>query len=127
MQHCPFCEKIELHQFLAANEHAVAFFDGFPLSPGHTLVIPRRHESDYFQLAEAEESAIWSTVRIVRGELESTHAPQGYNVGVNVGRAGGQTVDHVHVHVIPRYAGDVDDPRGGIRWIIPAMARYWKD
>ena len=88
MQHCPFCEKIELHQFLAANEHAVAFFDGSPLSPGHTLVIPRRHESDYFQLTEAEESAVWSTVRIVCGELESTHAPQGYNVGVNVGRAG---------------------------------------
>jgi diadenosine tetraphosphate (Ap4A) HIT family hydrolase len=127
MRLCPFCKKIELHQFLVENDLAVAFFDGFPLSPGHALVIPRRHERDYFQLIEAEESAIWSTVRVVRAKLESSHTPQGYNIGVNVGGAGGQTVDHVHVHVIPRYVGDVDDPRGGIRWMIPAKARYWRD
>jgi diadenosine tetraphosphate (Ap4A) HIT family hydrolase len=126
MHSCPFCEKIKQHETLVKNEFAAAFFDATPLSPGHTLVVPRRHESDFFLLTEAEESALWRIVRTVHGQLETQYAPHGYNVGVNIGRAGGQTVEHVHVHLIPRYHGDVDDPRGGIRWIIPAKARYWK-
>jgi diadenosine tetraphosphate (Ap4A) HIT family hydrolase len=127
MRSCPFCEKIEHVEVLLENELAVAFFDAFPLSPGHTLVVPRRHESDFFKLSETEEFALWRAVRAVHDRLDARYAPPGYNLGVNVGRAAGQTVGHVHVHVIPRYAGDVEDPRGGIRWMISAKARYWKE
>lgn len=127
MRSCPFCEKVQGHELLVENETAVAFFDSFPLSPGHTLVVPRRLESDFFSLTGTEEMALWRAVRAVRVELEARYAPCGYNLGVNVGQAAGQTVEHVHMHVIPRYLGDVADPRGGIRWMIPAKARYWND
>ena len=127
MRFCPFCEKTRSHELLVENEAAVAFFDASPLSAGHTLVVPRTHESDFFNLTEAEEMALWRAVRTVHARLEARFAPRGYNVGINVGRAAGQTVEHVHVHVIPRYLGDVADPRGGIRWVIPAKAPYWKD
>jgi diadenosine tetraphosphate (Ap4A) HIT family hydrolase len=122
---CPFCEKIECREFAFEDGLAVAFPDAYPLSPGHTLIVPRRHERNYFDLTDAEEVSIWQIMRTVRAELDERLSPQGYNVGINVGRAGGQTVDHVHVHVVPRYAGDVNDPRGGIRWVIPAKALYW--
>lgn len=127
MPSCPFCEKIQRREFVLENQLAVALFDAFPLSPGHTLVLPRRHESNFFNLMESEELALWRAVRSVHAVLEQRYAPPGYNLGVNIGAAGGQTVEHVHVHLIPRYTGDVEDPRGGIRWMIPAKARYWKD
>lgn len=104
---------------------AAAFFDASPLSPGHALIVPRRHEPDLFALTGEEQDALWRLLRGVRTRIQQSHHPDGYNVGVNVGAAGGQTIGHVHVHLIPRYAGDVEDPRGGIRWIIPAKARYW--
>jgi diadenosine tetraphosphate (Ap4A) HIT family hydrolase len=122
---CPFCRRLDEGEFLAESETAVAFFDAFPLSPGHALIIPRRHEPDLFALTVEEHDALWRLLRSVRARLQERHHPEGYNVGVNVGEAAGQTVGHVHVHLIPRYGGDVDDPRGGIRWIIPAKARYW--
>jgi diadenosine tetraphosphate (Ap4A) HIT family hydrolase len=122
---CPFCRRLREGDFLAESEVAAAFFDAFPLSPGHALIVPRRHESNLFALTIEEHDAMWRLLRPLRATIEQRHHPQGYNVGVNVGVAGGQTVGHVHLHCIPRYAGDVDDPRGGIRWIIPAKARYW--
>ncbi len=126
-QACPFCERIQAGSSLAGNDLAVAFPDGFPLNPGHTLVVPTRHVSDYFALSPEEQTAIWSLVSSVKVRLDAEHAPAGYNVGINVAPAGGQTVWHAHVHLVPRYAGDVADPRGGVRWIVPARARYWKD
>lgn len=125
MSDCPFCRRIAAGDFTAGNALAVAFPDGFPISPGHTLVVPRRHETDFFTLTVAEQTAILELVRAVRQDLAASTAATGINVGVNVGVDAGQTVDHAHVHVIPRYAGDVPDPRGGIRWIIPDKARYW--
>jgi diadenosine tetraphosphate (Ap4A) HIT family hydrolase len=122
---CPFCQRINEPGLLGANELAAAFFDAFPLSPGHALIAPRRHESDLFRLSAQEQDALWALLREARGRVQESHRPDGYNVGVNVGDAGGQTIGHVHVHLIPRYAGDVEDPRGGIRRIIPAKARYW--
>ena len=122
---CPFCRRLGDRNLLAESELAAAFFDAFPLSPGHALIVPRRHETDLFALTVEEHDALWRLVRHVRTRIQESHRPEGYNVGVNVGAAGGQTVGHVHVHLIPRYAGDVDDARGGIRWIIPAKARYW--
>ena len=127
MPYCPFCQKVERREFAFGGELAVALPDAFPLSPGHTLIVPRRHEADFFKLTEAEEFAVWRVVRAVRDDLETRLAPQGYNLGINVGTAAGQTVEHAHVHLIPRFLGDVDDPRGGVRWMIPAKARYWKD
>lgn len=124
---CPLCARIAAGDLTAGNDLAAAFSDGFPVNPGHTLVVPRRHLSDYFDLAGAEQAALWSLVSEVKDRLDREHAPAGYNVGINVGPAGGQTVWHAHVHVIPRYTGDVEDPRGGVRWVIRAKAPYWKE
>ena len=118
---------------LAANEGAVAFCDGFPLNPGHALIIPRRHEGDLFALTAAERDAVFALLPAVRGAVQDRFgSPDGFNVGVNVGLAAGQTIGHVHVHLIPRHDGDVDytgdgsrDPRGGVRWVVPQRADYW--
>jgi len=120
------CELAGGRELIASNTLAAAFADGFPLTPGHTLVVPRRHESDFLALSPAERAAIWALVPDVCRHIETRHHPDGYNIGVNVGEAAGQTVGHAHLHVIPRYRGDVEDPRGGIRWIIPGKARYWE-
>jgi len=125
---CPFCSRIAAgNALLGANDLAVAFADGFPVSPGHTLVVPHRHVADYFELTAEEQAALWALAAEVKRGLDRERAPAGYNVGVNVGASGGQTVWHAHVHVIPRYAGDVEDPRGGVRWVIRARAPYWKE
>lgn len=120
---CPLCARAA--DPIAANALAVAFFDAFPLNPGHALIIPRRHVADLFELMPDELAAVWELLPEVKGIIDRDFAPQGYNIGVNVGRAAGQTVSHAHVHVIPRIAGDVADPRGGMRWIIPQRAAYW--
>ena len=105
---------------------AVAVLDGFPVSEGHSRVIPKRHVELRFELPEAELSLVWSVVAKVRRALKRKYQPDGFNIGVNEGKAAGQTIGHAHIHVIPRRAGDVPDPRGGIRWVLPAKARYWQ-
>ena len=112
---------------LAENDLAVAFLDEYPLNPGHALVIPRRHEPDYFKLTQAQQRAMWALVDEVRIAIQREHHPHGFNIGLNIGAAAGQTIEHAHIHVIPRYAGDVEDPRGGIRWVRPDKAPYWRD
>lgn len=107
---CPFCE-LALRPLLIENSFAVAFADVNPVSPGHTLVVTRRHVATYFEATPDEKIAIWNLVDRVR----ERHRPDGFNVGFNAGVAAGQTVMHAHVHVIPRYVGDVADPRGGVR------------
>lgn len=121
---CPFC-LIEPGAIVLKNETAIAFRDRFPVAEGHTLVTPRRHVASIYQLPESDQAGIWDLVRAVREDLSSTHRPDGFTIGINDGPAAGQTVPHGHVHVIPRRAGDVTDPRGGIRWINPSAARYW--
>jgi diadenosine tetraphosphate (Ap4A) HIT family hydrolase len=123
---CVFCKIVSYKNHIAENSHAVAFPDAFPLSPGHTLIVPRRHVTGYFTLAEEEQASLWELVPQVRTSIERTHAPVGYNLGVNSGIAAGQTIDHIHLHVIPRYPGDVPDARGGVRWVIPERAAYWE-
>jgi diadenosine tetraphosphate (Ap4A) HIT family hydrolase len=105
--------------------HAAAFRDRYPLSEGHSLVVPGRHVASLSDLTAEEEAELWALVREVREDLAASHDPGGFNIGVNDGEAAGQTVGHAHIHVIPRYAGDVVDPRGGIRWVIPDRAAYW--
>jgi diadenosine tetraphosphate (Ap4A) HIT family hydrolase len=122
---CVFCEHLALGDLVAENALAAAFFDAFPVSPGHCLAVPRRHESSFLALSPEEQAAVWALVAPVRDRIESDRTPDGYNLGVNIGEAAGQTIGHAHLHVIPRYRGDMPDPRGGIRWIIPARARYW--
>lgn len=120
---CPFCSPTS---FVAATPLAIAVRDAFPLSNGHTLVVPRRHVESLFELTADELAEVWQLVPHVRGILTTRFSPAGFTIGINDGEAAGQTVPHAHVHVIPRYRDDVPDPRGGIRWVIPEKAAYWE-
>ena len=113
-------------EWLCANELAFAIFDSFPVSPGHVLVITRRVVPTYFECTAAEQAAVMQLVGELKRLLDERldPKPDGYNVGFNAGAAAGQTVPHVHVHVIPRYAGDMGDPRGGVRHVIPGKGNY---
>ena len=118
---CPFCDipQTEATRLVARNDLAYAARDSFAVTPGHTLVIPLRHVSSFFNATPSEQHAIWALVDEVRRALDAgPEPPDGYNIGINVGEAAGQTVMHLHVHVIPRHHGDVDDPRGGVRYVI---------
>ena len=123
-QRCPFCH-LETSRITLENDCAVAFPDAFPVTEGHMLVAPKHHIASLFDLPEEDRAAIWRLVAQVRGKLASELRPDGFNVGINDGRAAGQTVLHAPVQVIPRRAGDVVDPRGGVRWVMPAKAQYW--
>lgn len=118
---CPFCQDLE--PFLRRG-NTMAIFDRFPVSPGHSLVIPLRHVESYFDLEPAERQEAWELVEEVRLELSERFSPSGFNLGVNIGADAGQTVPHVHLHVIPRYPEDMDDPRGGVRGVIPEKQKY---
>lgn len=121
---CPFC-SLPAERFVVESEHAVVIRDGFPVSPGHTLIIPKRHVASFFDVTDAERSDLMSLLAAARDDLERRFHPAGYNVGINDGAAAGQTVPHVHMHLIPRYDGDREDPRGGVRWVLPEKAAYW--
>jgi diadenosine tetraphosphate (Ap4A) HIT family hydrolase len=121
---CPFCPP-PADRVVASNDQAVAIRDGYPVSPGHTLVIPKRHVASLADVTPDEAKALWSLLGEARAQSDAELKPDGYNVGVNDGRAAGQTVMHLHVHLIPRFEGDRADPRGGVRWVIPEKADYW--
>jgi len=121
---CPFC-RLEKNRIRLESEFAVSFLDGFPVSNGHTLVVPKRHVASLFELPAEEQAAVWTLVTQVRALLLTELQPDGFNFGLNDGTAAGQTVMHAHVHVIPRRHGDVADPRGGVRWVVPDKASYW--
>lgn len=121
----PFLQ-IPSKDWIDYNEYAFAIWDGYPVNPGHVLVVPFREVRDWFEALPHEQTAIMQLVNRVKTDIDSTHRPDGYNVGFNVGDAGGQTVFHLHVHVIPRYNGDMEDPRGGVRHVIPERGNYKK-
>ena len=112
------CELCAPAQVLAENGAAYARYDSNSLAPGHVIVVPRRHVADFFDMRPAEQAAVLELLNKVHRLVQETHSPDGYNVGVNVGKAAGQSRMHVHVHLIPRYAGDVPDPAGGIRRVL---------
>ena len=122
---CPFCH-LNNQQIIFQDELVISFRDGFPISSGHTLIIPKRHTPSFFELTEPEHQSLLYALRIIKKQLDQELTPDGYNIGINDGLAAGQTVMHLHVHLIPRYAGDCTDPRGGVRWIFPEKAVYWK-
>ena len=122
---CVFCNIIkDKKELIAENDLAVAFYDSFPVSDGHALVIPKRHVETYFDLNEEEMAAILSLSKEVKKIIDGRYHPTGFNVGFNVGLDGGQTVMHCHMHIIPRYHGDIENPRGGIRKIIKMKTKY---
>jgi diadenosine tetraphosphate (Ap4A) HIT family hydrolase len=121
---CPFC-SLPPERIVESNEHFWLVMDAFPVSPGHSLVISRRHVGSFFDLDPAERDAAMALLSKARQRVLDRHAPDGFNIGINDGPAAGQTVPHLHIHLIPRYAGDLEDPRGGVRWVIPDRADYW--
>jgi diadenosine tetraphosphate (Ap4A) HIT family hydrolase len=116
---------MDISRVLISNQFAVATADAFPVSEGHALIIPKRHISSIFEATEEELAHIFKLVAQTRELLNEQFQPQGLNIGINDGVAAGQTVMHLHIHLIPRYKGDQSDPRGGVRWIFPDKAKYW--
>ncbi len=124
MNPCPFCTLAE-PRILLRHPLAIVLRDGFPVSPGHTLIVPVRHVSSFFEATAEERTAMFTLLEEAKAALDEELHPDGYNLGINDGSAAGQTVPHLHLHLIPRYRGDRADPRGGVRWIIPEKADYW--
>ena len=120
---CPFCD-LAPDRLVWSDELVVAIRDGYPVSPGHTLIVPRRHVATWFDATLDEQGAMFAAIAEIRRQLDDELRPDGYNVGFNAGEAAGQTVMHMHMHVIPRFRGDVDDPRGGVRGVIPGRQKY---
>lgn len=120
---CLFCH-LEQNQIILENENAVAFLDKYPVQNGHLLIIPKEHVETYFDANEQQIIAIHNLISQGKELLDQQYSPDGYNIGVNIGHYGGQTVHHLHFHLIPRYKGDIEDPRGGIRKAIPNLVKY---
>jgi diadenosine tetraphosphate (Ap4A) HIT family hydrolase len=124
---CVFCQRVKACNFDFSNDFAVAFPDHFPLADGHMLIIPKRHEIDIFALTPVERGALWNLVDVVFEDFVGRTGTRDCNIGVNNGVPAGQTIGHAHVHLIPRRLGDIPDPRGGVRWVIPKKAPYWSN
>lgn len=119
--------SIDKNRIIYENDLVVGFFDAYPIAEGHSLVIPKNSVKTIFDLAIEEQQAVWSAVQETRNILSDLFNPDAFNIGINDGLAAGQTIQHAHIHIIPRYQGDKSDPRGGIRWIFPNKAKYWDD
>lgn len=118
---CLFCDASKA---VLRNEHAFVRFDDYPVNPGHCLIIPHRHFPSFFEATAEERAAIFSIIDEAKALVDAQFQPGGYNIGVNVGPIAGQSVPHLHVHLIPRYAGDVENPKGGVRGVIPSRQKY---
>jgi diadenosine tetraphosphate (Ap4A) HIT family hydrolase len=123
---CPFC-NVDNSRIILANAYAISIYDGYPVSPGHSLIIPKRHIASIFEATKEEQAGLLHMLAELQEILVKEHNPDGFNIGINVGEAAGQTIMHLHIHLIPRYAGDQPDPRGGVRWIFPEKADYWSN
>ena len=121
---CAFCTLPE-SRVIDSSQHGLVIRDGYPISTGHALIIPRRHTGSFFDLSAEERIDLLTLLDRTKAVADAEFSPDGYNIGVNDGAAAGQTVPHLHIHLIPRYNGDCPDPRGGVRWIVPNKADYW--
>ena len=126
MKPCAFC-TLPPKRIIDSSPLGLVIRDGFPISPGHTLLSPTRHVGSFFELEEQERSEMLMLLDRAKAALDEEFKPQGFNIGINDGPAAGQTVLHLHIHLIPRYTTDRSDPRGGVRWIIPEKADYWSE
>lgn len=120
---CIFCE-MDSNRKIYENSYVFVILDGYPVSQGHSLIITKRHVSNYFDLTLDEKQAIDQALIHMKKQLDELYHPDGYNIGINNGEAAGQTVMHLHVHLIPRYVGDMPNPRGGVRGVIPGKQKY---
>ena len=121
---CPFCRLSRRVEIICETATCVAFYDGYPVSPGHALIIPKRHVANYFDLTNHEREAMNVVLQYVKQKVDERFHPDGYNVGININEAAGQSVFHCHMHLIPRYKGDVANPKGGVRGVIPSKQKY---
>lgn len=121
---CPFCNPDSERELIVESATAYAIYDKFPVSEGHALIIPKRHCLDYFDLTFKEQAACIFMQNKVKEVLTARFNPDGFNIGINIGESAGQTVHHVHIHLIPRYKGDVEEPKGGVRGVIPNKQKY---
>jgi len=121
---CIFC-NLPNERILYESVHWFVISDSYPVSPGHTLLIPKRHIKDYFDINDSEYAELKTVLDLTKARLDKEFNPGGYNIGINCGEDAGQTVFHLHMHVIPRFKGDQADPRGGVRCVIPEKADYW--
>ena len=124
---CPFCRLSRKVEIICETATSVAFYDGYPVSPGHALIIPKRHVASYFDLTNHEREAMNVVLQYVKQKVDERYHPDGYNVGINIGEHAGQSVFHCHMHLIPRYKGDVPNPKGGVRGVIPSKQSYSAD
>jgi diadenosine tetraphosphate (Ap4A) HIT family hydrolase len=127
METCPFCnieKAIDESRIIYQDSTWIAILDNYPVSKGHTLLIPKRHCKTYFDLNFIELESIGVTIGVIKRLLDTKYKPDGYNIGINCGGAAGQTVMHCHIHIIPRYNGDCENPRGGVRGVIPEKQHY---
>lgn len=123
MEECIFCQ-VPKDEIVAESDLCLAFYDRYPVSPGHMLIIPKRHVASYFELTADEINAMQTMLLEMTDVVQELYKPDGFNIGVNVGEAAGQSIFHVHMHLIPRYTGDVEYPRGGVRGVIPEKQNY---
>ncbi|WPL15538.1 AP-4-A phosphorylase [Thiorhodovibrio winogradskyi] len=123
-EECRFCVSKPGRQLMIESTQGFAAYDRFPASPGHFLVIPYRHFASYFDINDAELVDLWGLVKRGKEMVEEAYHPDGYNIGINVGHWAGQSIHHLHIHVIPRYKGDVENPKGGVRGVIPHKKLY---
>lgn len=125
-KYCLFCDKTnsDEHTILAENDVAYARWDNFPVSKGHVEIVPKSHVESIFDLTDNNLLAMYKLLKEARLVIDKKYQPDAYNIGINDGEAAGRTVHHLHIHLIPRYRGDVDDPKGGVRHIIPSRGAY---
>lgn len=125
---CPFCQILSGSTdktTLFENQTGFVVRDGFPITKGHTLIIPKRHVASFFEISQQERQDLFELLDQAKIQLDQEYKPVSYNIGINDGEAAGQTIPHLHIHLIPRYNEPDKDPRGGVRWIVPEKADYW--
>ena len=120
---CKFCNPSQERLLLKGTLGFVSW-DRHPVNKGHILVMPYRHFSDYFDITEEERIEMWELVQSAKSIVDEKYNPDGYNIGINVGKWAGQSIPHLHIHLIPRFKGDVENPKGGVRGVIPAKQKY---
>lgn len=122
---CIFCDLYrEKKNIIHENELFFSIYDNYPVNKGHVLIIPKRHIESYFELSSHEKRLLDDELCEMKNLIDSNYTPDGYNIGINIGRTAGQTIFHLHVHLIPRYVGDIENPQGGVRGVIPSKQKY---